>query len=238
MSNGPERRYGDREVRLILKSAAELQRRALDDTSASAGMTLAELEQVATEAGIDPTLIRRAAAQLDAPTSLDRGNRFVGSPTEVIVERTIDITLEPEAFDRMLDVIRATTHEVGEVSTVGRQFGWKGRSRGAKTDVSISAGERRTTLRVRIQLEEHAVGHFMLKGTMFGLGGGIVGAAAVASVAGILGPVAGPAIAGTGFVWARRGFARQVDRYRREANDLVDALVARALEVGRGPMSF
>jgi hypothetical protein len=99
----------------------------------------------------------------------------------------------------------------------------------------VNAGQR---FAFGIQLEEHAVGHFMLKGTMFGLGGGIVGAAAVASVAGILGPVAGLAIAGTGFVWARRGFARQVDRYRREANDLVDALVARALEVGRGPMSF
>lgn len=233
MTDAPERRYGDREVRLILKAAVDLQRRAAEDVSSTGGMSLSELEQVAGEAGIDPALIRRAAAELDMPAPVDRPNRFLGSPTEVIVERTIDIPLDPENFDRMLDVVRATTRAVGEVSTVGRQFGWKGRLQDAKTDVSISAGEARTTFRVRIALEELAVGHFMLKGTLFGVGGGL-GTAALASSLGFFAPIVGLGVAGTGYLWARRGLARSAETFRQQARDLVEALAARAAEIG-GP---
>jgi hypothetical protein len=231
MTDAPERRYGDREVRLILKAAADLQRRAAEDASSAGGMSLSELEQVASEAGIDPALIRRAAADLDVPSPRDRPNRFLGSPTEIIVERTTDVPLDPENFDRMLDVVRATTRAVGEVSTVGRQFGWKGRLHDAKTDVSISAGEARTTFRVRIALDELAVGHFMLKGTMFGVGGGL-GTAALASSLGFFAPIVGLGVAGTGYLWARRGLARSAETFRQHARDLVDALAARAAEIG------
>jgi hypothetical protein len=233
MIDPTERRYGDREVRLILKSATELQRRATDDGPGPDGMSLAELEQVASEAGIDPVLVRRAAAQLDAPRSTDQPNRFLGAPTEVIVERTIDVALDPGMFDEMLDVVRASTRQVGEVSTVGRQFGWKGRLDGAKSDVSISAGESRTTLRVRVALDEVALGHFMIKGMMAGGAGGLLGATLLASVAGAVAPFAFLAIAGGAYTWARRGFGRSAGDYRRRAIDLVDALAARAGEVSR-----
>jgi hypothetical protein len=235
MTDPTQRRYSEREVRLILKSAAELQRRATEDAPASGGMSLAELEHVATEVGIDPTLIRRAAAQLETRGPRQQRNRFLGRASELLIERVIDVRLEPDMFDQLLDVVRATTHEVGEVSTVGRQFGWKGRLRGAKTDVSISAGDERTTLRIRVALDEVAVGHFMLKTMLFGMGGGLVGAAALASIAGPLTPVVGLAIVGTGYTWSRLGFARAADEYRRDATDLIDQLAKRAAEIGGPP---
>jgi hypothetical protein len=237
MSDPTHRRYSEREVRLILKSAAGLQRRATEDAPASGGMSLAELEQVATEVGIDPSLIRRAAAQLETALPRQERNRFLGRPAEILIERVIDVRLGPEMFDQLLEVVRATTHEVGEVSTVGRQFGWKGRLRGAKTDVSISAGEERTTLRIRVALDEVAVGHFMLKTALFGGGGGLIGAAALASAAGPLAPVVGLAILGTGYGWSRLGFARTADEFRRDATQLIDQLAKRAAEIS-GPSTL
>jgi hypothetical protein len=234
MIDDSERRYTDREVRLILKSAADLQQRVGDDAAGSRGMSLAELEQVASEAGIDSALIRRAAADLDVPATPGAHNSFLGAPTEIVIERTVDAAIGAEVFDSLLEVVRATTHEVGFVSTVGKQFGWKGRMRGAKTDVSISAGETRTTLRVRVALDEAAVGHFMLRLALFGLGGGLIGTALLAPVVGLLAPVVGLSVAGTGYAWARRGLAGTTEEHRRSAIDLVDALAARAMEAS-GP---
>ena len=232
MPDAPEssRQYSDREVRLILKSAVELQQRRADRAGElSGGMSLAELEQVAAEAGLDPTFVRRAAAQLDAPAAPSDRSIFLGGPTRIVIERVVNLAIEPGRFDQVLDVVRAVTHEVGEVSTVGRQFGWKGRFDGARSDVSVSAGEDRTTLRVRIQLDEVALGHFMLKGTLFGVGGGIIGAAVTAA----LGPVALAVAAGTmgtGYFWARHGLRRATARYRARGHELIEALVTRIAE--------
>jgi hypothetical protein len=57
------RRYSEKEVGLILRRATEFQRSepsAADPT----GLTLAELQEVASEVGIDPAYLRRAAAEL------------------------------------------------------------------------------------------------------------------------------------------------------------------------------
>ena len=58
------RRYSEKEIGLILRRATEFQRSepsAADPT----GLTLAELQEVASEVGIDPAYLRRAAAELE-----------------------------------------------------------------------------------------------------------------------------------------------------------------------------
>lgn len=67
-----ERRYGDDEIVRILSKATELQARAPSEGGAPAqtgghGLTLAELRQVASEAGIDPRFIDLAASTLGPP---------------------------------------------------------------------------------------------------------------------------------------------------------------------------
>ena len=235
MSDTPEstRQYSDREVRLILKSAVELQQRRADRTGeGSGGMSLAELEQVAAEAGLDPNFVRRAAAQLDAVGPPSNHNAFLGGPTQLVLERVVNHTIDPARFDALLDVVRAVTHEVGEVSTVGRQFGWKGRLDGAKSDVSVSVGDQRTTLRVRIQLDEAILGHFMIKTGLLGMVSLIATAGTVAE----FGPLAigiGGAIAGSGYFWSRRGLREATARYRARGHELLDALVERVAETAR-----
>ena len=236
MSNDiqPTRQYTEREVRLILKTAVELQQQRADRASELAGgMSLVELEQVAVEAGLDPAYVRRAAAQLNAVGPPAEQSVFLGGPSHIVIERVVDVAIDPSRFDQLLDVVRAVTHEVGEVSTVGRQFGWKGRMDGAKTEANVSAGDQRSTIRIRVELDEVALGHFMLKGALFGIGGGLIGTAIAVTA---LGPIAlgvGAATLGTGYFWARSGFRRAGSRYRARADELIDALVARASEIAR-----
>ncbi len=229
----PTRQYTDREVRLILKSAVEMQERADRGNEMSQGMSLVELERAAVEAGLDPDLVRRAAAQLDAPSAPEGGNAFLGAPTHILIEHVVDVAVDPRRFDALLDVVRAVTHGVGELSSVGRQFGWKGQMDGARTEVNISAGERTTTLRVRVELDEVAVGHFMLKGTLFGFGGGLLGTAAAITAFGPIGLVVGGVTLGSGYLWARDGYRGSAARYNARAHELVRALAARAREMAR-----
>lgn len=237
--DGEGRRYTDREVRLILKSAVELQQRASDDADPSGGMSLAQLEQVAAEAGIDPSLLRRAAAALDADLPPEGGNRFLGGPTEIVVERIVDAPLDEVDFERLLAALRAQTRHLGESSTVGRLFGWHGRVDGAKTEASVTPAGGRAQIRVRIELDEVALAHFMVKGTMFGGGGGMAAGLAGMTALGPLGLLAGGAVAGAGYLWARRDYRAAVARYQARAQGmasaLADAVATRAaLTDGRG----
>ncbi len=226
------RLYSEREVQLILKSAVEIQMRTDQFNDSSGGMSLEQLEQVAREAGLDTTVIRHAASQLDVHRD-DEGNAFLGSPDHVVVERTVDFVVPQEEFDHLLDVARGMSREVGEVSTVGRQFGWKGSVDGAKTDVTVSVSDATTTFRVRIDLEQEILGHFMLKGVLGGAGGGLVGWAVVATATGVglAGVAAAAAIAGSSYMWARRGLKRSAVAMRARAEQLVDALINRARDI-------
>jgi hypothetical protein len=229
------RQYTDREVQLILQSAVDLQKRADRASDSSGRMSLAQLEQVGREAGLDPELIRRAAAQLDAARGSAQKHPFLGGPTQIVLERVVEVVVDASQFDQFLEVSRAVTREVGEVSAVGRQFGWKGRLDGSKAEVSIAVGDRSITLRVKVDLDDVAVGHFMLKGMLFGIGGGLAGSAAAAAILG-LGPSGlgvGAVIMGFGFLWARDGQRRAADRYRMLAGELIDALANRALAIAR-----
>jgi hypothetical protein len=230
----PTRQYTEREVRLILKTAVEMQQERADRAGELAGgMSLTELEQVAVEAGLDPAYVRRAAAQLNVVVPPAEQSVFLGGPSHIVIERVVNVAIDPGRFDQLLDVVRGVTHEVGEVSTVGRQFGWKGRMDGAKTEANVSAGDRSSTIRVRVELDEVALGHFMLKGTLFGIGGGLIGTGIAVTVLGPLAFGVGAVMLGTGYVWARTGFRGAGIRYRARANELIDALDARATEISR-----
>jgi hypothetical protein len=52
------RRFTDREVALVLKKASELEE--VEGTGSGGGLTLDDLEQIASEVGISPALIKKA----------------------------------------------------------------------------------------------------------------------------------------------------------------------------------
>jgi hypothetical protein len=217
------RRFDDREVALILKTAAELQVADGGGSAARGGLSLAELEQIAGEAGIDPALVRRAAQRVTA-RPVAANNPWLGGPTTIVVERVVEGTLADDGNEAVLAAIRETSGELGEVSTIGRLFGWRGRVDGAKAEVSVSAAEHRPTVRVRLLLDEAALGSFMGIGVAGGLGGAFVSFAATLTAFGPGAFVVAGGVATAGYLLARRAFARAAAKYQARAIAIADAV--------------
>jgi hypothetical protein len=232
----PDRRFDEREVALILQETAALQERA--DRAGDArpggallparerGLTLTQLEQIAGEAGLDAALVRRAAASVDARRTASRGNRFLGAPLVIDIERTIDGELTAEAHEALLEAVRRATGELGEVTSLGRQFGWKGKVEGGKAQVAVSPVGGRTVVRVRVQLDDDALGIFMLTGVMGGGIGGVLSGFMAATLLGPVGALVGVAVAGTGYGTARTLFKRTEAKLRAQAETIADELAA------------
>lgn len=102
----------------LLQRAAELQAQAARCAEHRPGLTIAELESIGTEAGLDPSLIRQAAAELDAPERpMLRKNSGLTS-SHVFVERRLPGTLSPEHWE---DVVAELRHQFE--SDLGRMMG-------------------------------------------------------------------------------------------------------------------
>ena len=229
----PSRRFDEKEVALIIKRASELQQSETPAESTT-GMSLAELEQVAREAGLDPELVRRAAADLDTRVTDQTPNRLLGAPIALQLERTIDGEVPADEYETLVLEIQRQLGEVGSASTIGRSLQWTVQSAARRrtstrtVQVTISPRNGRTTIRIEERLGGLAGGLF--GGLMGGLGGGSAGIAAgigfgalhsVAAFAGIWGGV----IAGS-YLLARTIFGRVV----RGRGDALQHLMARLVE--------
>jgi hypothetical protein len=176
----PSRRYNEKEVAEIIKRASELQQ--IESTAESTtGMSLAELEQVAREAGLDPALVRRAASDLDTRVSDRKPSPFIGAPTNLVLERTIDGEIPVDEYETVVLEIQRELEGVGQASTLGRSLVWTmqgvSRRRAATQTVQVTVTPRngRTTIRMEEPLGHLAGGLF--GGLMGGLGGGTSGIA-------------------------------------------------------------
>ncbi len=116
------RRYSDKEIRRLLRQAAHLQEREAEHEHGEegGGMTLAELQEVAAEAGIHPRYLQRAAARIDQAGESGLAAALAGTPLTIIVERTVSGQLASEGFEHaVLEIQRAFTG-AGNASMVGR----------------------------------------------------------------------------------------------------------------------
>lgn len=224
------RRYGDREVARILERATELQR-AEPSAANPEGLTLAELTEIAREAGIEPEMLRRAASELAERTpARTLVARLAGAPVSIRVERVVEGELPPERFDAIIPRIQQATDGQGTASAVGRTLTWSSQNteNTSSQQVLISSGDGRTLIR----WEERFGG---LAGALFGgiVGGGGVGlgVGAGAALAGMLGSAAlGVGIAALAVVGSyglTRGIFRRIVRGREAAAlEVVDEIAA------------
>ena len=223
------RRYADAETALILRRAAELQGTAPD---ASASPSLAELEQMAGEAGIEPRYVRQAAAELASPIAAARGNGILGAPEYLWLERVVPGEIPASAFDALLEEIRSATGMAGQGSVLGRGFTWTSGVPGHPAParaitVTVTPVDGRTVLRAEEALEQMEVAHLMGVGVGIGGIGGMIGAGLALSAASFgLGALAA-AWAGGGFFTARRLHQRAARRHQREIAELLERLAER-----------
>jgi hypothetical protein len=148
-------------VGLILRSAVELEDKAIAPAEATRGMSLAELENVAREAGIDPRHIHRAVAALDSKRDKTTPGSFVGSPTRIVIERQVDGEISSDHFDALIDTIRQRTGNFGKTETVGRSLSWTTRRTSSFVAITVVPRDGKTTIRVVYHLWEVALAIFM-----------------------------------------------------------------------------
>jgi hypothetical protein len=176
------RRYTDQEVTLVIKRAAELQAQESERIeSRTSGLSLGELEQVAREAGLDPALVRRAATELDTRNSTAPHSQWVGAPTVITIERTVQGEVSTDEYEAIVEEIRRAFNDNGFVSTLGRSLAWTslsdgaGRRRGGHSiNITVSPRNGNTVIRAEESLRGVAGGLF--GGLMGGIGGGTTGA--------------------------------------------------------------
>ena len=182
MSNLPskDRQFSDEEVALIIKRAAELQQTEQVEQEPATTMSLAEVEQIASEAGIDPRLIRRAAQGLERPQEVNRPSAFAGAPTRLVFERVVDGEIQVEDFEMLIAEIRRAMGENGMPSVIGKSLAWSSgvrgggrRNVGRHVDISIVSRGGITTIRAEEEMRNLAGGLF--GGIMGGGGGGTAG---------------------------------------------------------------
>ncbi len=231
-SPGP-RRYSEEEVGLILRRATEMQRAeptALDP----AGLTMAELEEIAAEAGIDRGMLRQAASELNVQQPTTLGSRLAGAAVAVAIERVVEGEMPVERLEELVPTIVAATPGRGTASAVGRSLTWSSQEGSNLTEqqVLVSSQNGQTLIRVEQSYSGLAAGWF--GGIMGGVGGGLgfgLGGA-LSTILGLgVGLVAFPltAVAGS-FYLARAIYASQVRSRQVAAHALVD----RTGRAGRG----
>jgi hypothetical protein len=243
----PSRRYNEKEVADIIKRASELQQ--MESTAeTSAGMSLTELEQVAREAGLDPSLVRRAATDLDTRVSDQKPSAFVGAPTRLVLERTIDGEVPVDEFETLVLEMQREIGGVGQASTLGRSLVWTmqgtDRRRVATRTVQVTVAPRngRTTIRIEEPLGQLAGGLF--GGLMGGLGGGTSGIAmgigmgvfhSAPIAVGLIGGMVSASylLARTIFGRMSRGRGERMQRLMSRLAEHVAATAVRVPEVGR-----
>ena len=183
MADAPSssRKFNDEEVALIIKRAAELQQTEQIAQDPGSALSLADVEAIAKEAGIDPALVRRAANTLDQPsTEKTRPSPWVGAPTRLVYERVVDGEVTPDAYEPIVNEIRRTFGDNGVPSVLGRTLAWtstqtggRRHSRGRQIDVSVMSRGGVTTIRVEEELRNIAGALF--GGLVGGGGGGTTG---------------------------------------------------------------
>lgn len=221
-----QQRYGDKEIAKILKRASQLQR-AAPARPDPAGLSLAELEDVALEAGIDVANIRRAAAELGRPIDGSLESKLLGAPLVLRLERVVPGELPADAFDLLVPILQTSTNGTGQASQVGNSLTWSssGGNNSRRLQVLVAVRDGGTLIRLEESSSDLAAAlHIGIGSGSFA--GAIPGGMAVAAAAGTLaGLGAGIGIFGAAYALSRYLFARTTKKRRRRMEDMFEQLV-------------
>jgi len=226
------RRYSDREMALILRRAAELQTRGADAATQEQSHTIAELEQLAAEVGIDPRYVVEAAQAVDAEP-MAKSAPVLGAPTSYQVGRIIVGDVSETEFADVLDAIRQTTGQRGEVSRVLGSLEWKSGGIRGESFVTISPRQGKTAIRIGGQYGRGAT-------LVYGLVGGI-GAALLVGVSVSTGsPIDFGTLAAVGagsYLAARTAWQVVAERAERKLRKVLEEVTLGVLRVVGRPRS-
>ena len=148
MPDDCQRRYSEEEVSAILRLAMD---RGDHEEMRRDGMSLEELVEVATEAGIEPSLIRSAAERLDTLEAPARGIDWLGVRSYTEIVRVVDGDVTAENWDEVVTELRsAFSGPSGEASKLGKSSEWHASSLFTELHVSFTPEAGRTKMNARL----------------------------------------------------------------------------------------
>ena len=212
-----ERRYTDEEVAGLLQRAADLDRDSGPSTLAK-GLSLTELRDIAAEAGIDPGMVTRAAAEIS------RGG--TRPPTEVLfggsgmVGRTAAFPgrMDREALGHLVEVVDAESPEQGTVGEALGSVRWTSTGRFLSRQVVLQPGDTESVVRVEERYAPRARAVIHLLPLTYAAGAGLAAGAQLFSAGAAQASIAvGAAAAGFGVGRAIWSFLRSRSVRRVEA---------------------
>ena len=181
------RRFDEQEVAEILSKATEPRNSGALSTrspSSAEGLTLAEVREIALEAGIDPARIEEAANSLVRPVRASKLDVFVGAPTMVRFETRVSVDLDDDDRAEMVRLIRATLDRQGVVGGQGGTLEWMDQDGLGGRNVTVSTTEDGACIEVSGRFDVAAGGAAGVTGVT-----GAVGAVGTALVVASSGPI-------------------------------------------------
>ena len=178
MSNHPTspiRLYTKKEVGEILDRATETHGERPEGPSGSpAGLSLAELEEIALEAGIDPMELRRAAMEVDSSGSGVSGwAGITGDQLTLVREAVISGEITPTGFERVVTVVRQAAGEFGQPSILGRTLTWQAETSSKMRTIQLVVAPKDGETHVHLEERLHQFAGALFGGTLGGVGGGV-----------------------------------------------------------------
>ncbi|XXF77418.1 hypothetical protein P2318_30855 [Myxococcaceae bacterium GXIMD 01537] len=229
-----ERLYQEKEVAEILQRAAGLHRK---QETARPALSLAELESIARDAGIDPSLVRQAARDFERqPRSSGFLAKLLGAPPTFSIDRLVEGELAPEQHEDLAADIRATfgmSMVLGQLSSIGKMFSWTGFNRSSLIEARVTTREGKTVIQIDSDSRQFAGGLF--GGFIGGFGGG-VGANVgwmvphFLDVPAVMGFAAAGCVVAAAYGLARVIYTSSVRRLHEKMSQLADTIESRVNE--------
>ena len=141
-----ERRYTDRDVALILRRAAEIDKKSTPDAPVR-GLSVGELQEIAGEVGIDPEAVTRAAAEFEGRRGLEPAALL--GPGNVRREvRGLGKELSRESLGELVRTVDQQVSAQGSVSEALGSIRWNAPGRFLSHQVSLEPAGGETIVRV------------------------------------------------------------------------------------------
>jgi DNA-binding MarR family transcriptional regulator len=167
-----DRRFTDREVALVLRRAAELDK-ASPGGGTGRGLSVEDLREIAAEVGIEPSLVTRAVEELESRGGLEPLS-LLGPPAVRRETRAVPAELTREQIKELIRIMDRDIPAQGTVTEALDSVRWNSSNRTKGVLVAVEPGEGETILRVEEGYGAHIrqVCHFIPM--TYGLFGGLI----------------------------------------------------------------
>jgi hypothetical protein len=225
------RLYDEKDVARLLKRATELQREDPVQALGSAGMSLAELEEIAAEAGIDPRHLRRAADELDTPEMAGM-ERVLGERHTLVFEDVVPGEIPEASFVDLVGAVQEAAGDLGQPSLIGRALTWRSETPGKSRILVVTVASRNGVTRIRVEERLHQFASGLFAGTTAGVGVGL-GVGAGVPLGAVMGSIAFSVafplgMVGLSYIGCRAIYRSVVGRRRKVLANVLERLSAAA----------